>query len=928
MSIRVYLHGFSLLILLLVFFECASTQLFSPNGRPSCSWDNDIEQDGPGVRAYIGIDFGQAFIKAAVARNNSCGKLEIVHDEFWERKEPSVVGFIPRSSSEDTQSELPERRFGADAADLAARNPDAVFPNLKMLLGKDLQRDAVELYSSRHPTLRFSSHGGLSFNTTLSPSGVFRIEELVAMQLKEVVRRAEAMIGGNKIVEAVLTVPAFWGLKERSALETAAELAGLRVMRLMTDGLAVGIHYCSHGPQPSGPTPNWIAACYDSSNGIYDYVSGPAKQFETSEYHLVYDMGAGSTRVTVLKMDGADASVLGYAADQELGGDTFNEEMVNLLIDEFLDTSEAKKLFTSYSESEARKSLRTNGKTAAKLWTEATRVRERLSSVKATDALVDALYNRTDFESNRLTRTGFESRINARYAGRIVQPIVDALTAAHLDISELRSIILHGGATRTPYVVKQLETLVAEHETRLYRPRHQVESAAFGAAREAARLSESFTIRHEWHSFSPSPSVHDPVATRFSGTSPDRTTMESLDTDHHSTTFKHTIFRPGYGSALRNRKIITIPHADDFEVIVAEIIPEDPTPRNKEFLVKITASNVTAAATKLIEDHNCTKSEIETRIAFIFANGGMPYVANGWVECETGTEETIEAEEPDIIRTGKATAREPIALQPIKLKKPLLTATEKSRSLRTIAEFERTDAAYHELAEARYKLESYVYSSRHHASDPAFQTATNSISMDANWEFAADDISWLNSNLHHGVAVASKFSALKELFDEVHRNREAEDIAQAWLDRIPRFRYVIYQLRLSVDGYYVPASMHQEFATVNEWLNTVEAAYSAHKTWDDPVLTSEEIGSEVVAFEERTWKTLSDNREKEWEDRQQKMWLKKTETEERKKRLIIRLLDLLEVTEKRETKEASERTSEFEELRKNVERLCELQIPM
>ena len=430
--------------------------------------------------AVLGIDLGTEFIKAALVKPGV--PLDIVLTKDSKRKETAAVAFKPlRDGKTDT---FPERLYGSDAVVLASRFPADVYPNLKSLLGLTVEGNGiVSEYGARHPALdiRAAETRGTAaiksaaFGESEEP---FLIEELLAMQLVNVKGNAEAMAGMGEITDAVITIPAFYTAEERRAVELAASFAGLRVLGLVSDGLAVGINYATSR----------------------QFLS--AAEGGRPEYHLVFDMGAGSTTATVLKFQGKvvkdvgrfnktvqDVSVVGVAWDRTLGGDALNAVVMDDIIQSFTESPKIKKLGF---EDKAADAVRTNGRSAARLWKEAQRVRQVLSANSDTVASFEGLYEEIDFRY-KISRAKFEE-LTTLFAERVPGPVNDALKAAKLDFVDLDSVILHGGAARTPFVQKKLEKLIGG-SGKLRTNVNADEAAVFGAAFQGAGLSASFRVK-------------------------------------------------------------------------------------------------------------------------------------------------------------------------------------------------------------------------------------------------------------------------------------------------------------------------------------------------------------------------------------------------------------------------------------------------
>ena len=204
--------------------------------------------------AVLGVDLGTEYIKAALVKPGI--PLEIVLTKDSRRKEASAVAFKP-SRTELKDGEFPERLYGADAMALSARFPSDVFPNLKTLLGLSPDHPIVQEYSQRHPSLDLMTHGTrgtAAFKTSAwtTTQDAWLVEELLAMELQSVQKNAELATGdGSSVRSIVLTVPTFYTTEERRAIRDAAELAGLKVLSVISDGMAVGLNYATSRTFPN-----------------------------------------------------------------------------------------------------------------------------------------------------------------------------------------------------------------------------------------------------------------------------------------------------------------------------------------------------------------------------------------------------------------------------------------------------------------------------------------------------------------------------------------------------------------------------------------------------------------------------------------------------------------------------------------------------
>ncbi|WEW54800.1 lumenal Hsp70 protein [Emydomyces testavorans] len=437
----------------------------------------------------IGIDLGTEYIKAAVVKPGV--PLEIVLTKDSKRKEFSAVAFKAARGSGAT---FPERFYGGDAVALAPRFPDEVYPNLKSLLGIPYdtgiqgsdggQQNMVALYKERYPAIKLEPAPG-GRGTVAIRSGKlgekegkesFLVEELLAMQLKQIKANAEEMGTQRAALEdVVITVPPFFSAEEKRSIQFAAELAGLNVLSLTTDGMAVALNYATSRTFPN------------------------ATNNEKPEYHIVFDMGAGSTSATVLKFQSRtvkdfgkwtrslqEIHAIGVGWDKTLGGDALNQLIVDDIITKLV---ESKKL----KEGTTPEQVKSHGRTMAKLWKESERLRQVLSANTQTTASFESLYEDDVNFKYTISRSTFEELAKG-HADRISRPLTDALSMAKLTMNDVSSIILHGGAIRTPFVQKELEQACGG-EGKLRTNVNADEAAALGAAFKGAALSPSFRVK-------------------------------------------------------------------------------------------------------------------------------------------------------------------------------------------------------------------------------------------------------------------------------------------------------------------------------------------------------------------------------------------------------------------------------------------------
>lgn len=548
--------------------------------------------------AALGIDFGTEYIKAAVARPGS--PIDIVLTKDSKRKEAATLAFKPSRAQTNDPDAYPERLYGGDALAVAARYPADVYPNLKALLGISPSERAAKDYSNRFPSLQIQSierdDGGRSIgfkSPNLGKPAPLIVEELIAMELKNIKANAEALVGTNTLVaDAVITYPAFYTAEEKRALELAAELAGLRVLGLISDGQAVGLNY--------------------ATTRAFD----PKKNDASPEINIVYDMGAGSTTATVLKFHGKnikgpgkknqtvqEVQVLGVGYDQHLGGDALNDLIVQDMISKFLET---KRMQAHHVESIH---VKKDGKTMARLWKDAEKVRQVLSANQQASASFEGLFYEDVNFKYTLTRSDFEQLADS-FALRIAAPLSSALSMADLTLADISSVILHGGLTRTPFVQSELEK-AAGVASKVKTNINADEAAAFGAAFKAAGLSSSFRVK-------------DVRTADIAGSS--YTMKWTADGKERS----QKIFLET--SQVGAEKQVTVKGDEDLEIQFWQTSPEREAARP---ILTVEAANLTKSANKLKTYQGCASSNISTVLTVrLSQHNGLPEISSGTVSCD------------------------------------------------------------------------------------------------------------------------------------------------------------------------------------------------------------------------------------------------------------------------------------------------------
>lgn len=549
------------------------------------------------VQAVLGVDLGTEYIKAALVKPGI--PLEIVLTKDSRRKETAAVAFKPASGGPKAGS-YPERLYGSDAMAVSARFPSDVYPNLKTLLGLPVDDASVKEYLARHPGLQLETNK--LRNTVAFKSKAFTeeedawlVEELLAMELQSIQRNAEALAGSDTSVRSiVVTVPPFYTIEEKRAVQTAAELVGLKVLSLISDGLAVGLNYATSRQFP--------------------VVNEGGKP----EHHMVFDMGAGSTSATIMKFQGRsikdigkfnktiqEVQVLGSGWDRSLGGDALNYLIVDDMISKFVETKAAQKVSATVEN------VQGHGRAIAKLLKDAEKARHVLSANQETKTSFEGLYDDVDFKY-KITRAEFEV-LAEDHAARVGAAVQKALDVAELDISQLDSIILHGGASRTPFVQKVLEKIAGGEKLRSNV--NSDEAAVFGAGFRAADISPSFRVKE----IKISDGSNYPAGLKWTDVN-GKTKQQRLWTE-----------RSLLGAAAKE---VTLNTHEDFTAHFYQQVPSAEGTVDRETKT-LTTMNLTSSVAQLKVNHNCADSDIHFKLNLrLSTEDGEVDAVKATVECE------------------------------------------------------------------------------------------------------------------------------------------------------------------------------------------------------------------------------------------------------------------------------------------------------
>mgnify|MGYP000892132431 FL=1 len=374
----------------------------------------------------VGIDLGTTNSVVAVMEG---GKPSVIQNAEGFRTTPSVVAYTKSG----------DRLVGQIAKRQAVINPDNTFYSVKRFIGRKSDEVADELRQVSY-IVKNDSNGGIKLECPAMQKE-FSSEEMSAEVLRKLAEDASKHLG-ETVKQAVITVPAYFNDSQRQATKDAGKIAGLEVLRIINE-----------------PTAASLAYGLDKKN---------------NETILVFDLGGGTFDVSVLEVGDGVFEVLSTSGDTHLGGDDFDNKIVEWLLQEF--------------KTEHDIDLKNDRQALQRLTEASEKAKVELSNLSQTEInlpFLTATESGPKHLERPLSRSKFEELCSS-LIDRVKIPVENAIADAKIDASKIDEVVLVGGSTRIPAVKEAVEKILGKKPNQTVNPDEVV---AVGAAVQAGVLA-------------------------------------------------------------------------------------------------------------------------------------------------------------------------------------------------------------------------------------------------------------------------------------------------------------------------------------------------------------------------------------------------------------------------------------------------------
>ena len=404
---------------------------------------------------YLGIDFGTEFIKVSILKLGNPFKM--VENIQSKTKTPSAIAFKDE-----------ERLFGSDAMGKKVRLPTQVFVYMHEFLGKKYSSEKIKKFIEEffisYNTEEDNERKTFNFKVFYNKQNlIFSTEEIFGM-LFRYIKFLSDKYGETDVRNCVVTIPAFFGHRERMAISQAVELSELFLKSLITENSAAAVQYS-------------LDKTFNKTENIIFYNMGSSYLQATLVSFLSTFENKANKTVEIKK----EVNVLGESWEK-IGGNNVNYNFIRYLMEQFDDLPVRKE--------KGKKSVKNNYKVAERILPSVVKYKEILSANKITPLNILGVEDGINLEG-KISREKFEE-INEDIFKRIFTPLEKVLEIGKMDISEINQIELLGGSVRIPKVQEILKSkinpnLIGQHM-------NGDDSMALGAGFVSANFSKTFKL--------------------------------------------------------------------------------------------------------------------------------------------------------------------------------------------------------------------------------------------------------------------------------------------------------------------------------------------------------------------------------------------------------------------------------------------------
>lgn len=807
------------------------------------------------LASVLAIDYGADFTKASLMKPGV--PFDVLLNKDSKRKIQSSVAW-----------KRGDRLFGQDAAHLATRFPSDTFSHIKYLQAAPSDADPAVYFTKISPA-EITRSDRSTAHVVRSDGTEWSSEELIGMQFGYIKHLAE-LVANEKVRDVIVTVPAYYTQFERDAVADAVEVSGLRLLALINDGTAVAVNYAM------------------------------TRSFPTPETHVVYDVGSSGIRATVVNLStfteksgavGTQITTLGFGYDRTVGGIELDRRLREILVDAFNAKNKGR-------------DVRKEKRGMAKLWKEAQRVKAILSANNDATSQVESVAWDVDFKT-KVSRAQFENAC-ADLESNFVQPLYDALANAGLDLSNITSVIMTGGASRTPMIQAAIKQAVPADKISFNV--NADESAVLGAALHGASLSRQFKTKNI--------KVQDTIpfdvqATYFAAGATDTSRPRSISSN---------IFPAG--SKVGARKTMTFKRKDDFTIYFD--YKDVPVPGFPTRMIEVHINGVADAVANMTEMGVTDPVVIKATISlsdsgFISVSDAIAYGeikdesltgklkglfgGSSSTEEETGSaehvppretpgssssssttaasaESTGDADDGEDAEKKKAEEKKKPKPGPVEIELkvnnqwttiPPMTVEQKKAARERLRAVDAEELAKHRREEARNTFESYLYRLRDLLSDESdekpFWKCSQPAEREKLTEVLEESFQWLNDrgDLAETSQLLDKRIALETLEKPIiHRYTEIEAFPQA----LNNSQMWNWHTRLFLTEARQNLTSELEQGLPSKWtkdeLDGLEKALKEHESWlnewvekqkkvksyEDPVIETREMKARAKVLEQ------------------------------------------------------------------------------